>query len=198
MRAVEAMRSSLPLLCYVNFGMAFAPNVAFAPNAALFASSRCAFGRRYSRRSGVPALSRASSGFGRNLAISHEVRVHGDEEGSGSISPATTPQSTIAVTEARIEAVEKEIEAVETALSEGPAYLGITDRDILWKEKERLWKEKEQLWKEKEKLWKKKEQLREEKEEKQLREKERRQLSVEASLLTSGTHITTAVRQSRM
>ncbi|CAN0071733.1 unnamed protein product [Ectocarpus fasciculatus] len=119
-------------------------------------------------------------GFGRNLAISREVRVHGDEEGSGSISPATPSQSAIAVIEAKIEAVEKEIEAVEkkieaveTALSGGLAYLGVTDGNFLLKQLERLQQKEKQLREEKG-------QLREEK-------KELRQLPAQASLLTPGT-----------
>ena len=100
---------------------------------------------------------RASSGFGLDWAISHEVRVHGEGDGSGSISPAT---------EAKIEAVEKEIEAVEeetqaveeetqaveeetqavkAALCGGPAYLGITDGNFLLKQLERLQETEKQL-----------------------------------------------------
>lgn len=146
------------------------------------------------------SLSRASSGFGRNLAISREVRVHGDEEGSGSISPATPSQSAIAVTEAKIEAVEKEIEAVEkkievvekkieaveTALSGGLAYLGVTDGNFLLKQLERLQQKEKQLREKEKQLREENWQLREEK-------KELRQLPAQASLLTPGTH-STAVR----
>ena len=55
-----------------------------------------------------------------------------------------------------IGSVGEKIEAVEAALSGGPPYLGITDRDLLLKREDQLRKEKEQLRK-------KEEQLREEK-----------------------------------
>ncbi|CAN0077028.1 unnamed protein product, partial [Ectocarpus sp. 4 AP-2014] len=107
--------------------------------------------------------------FGRYLALSREVRVHGDEEGSASIQPAMPPQSAIARTQAKIEAVEKEIEAVKTALSGGPAYLGITDDcNLLLEQLNQLREAKEQLREAKE----------------QLREMELRQLRAQASLPT--------------
>ena len=96
-RQVEAMRSSLPLLCCATFGAVFVPNV--TPSA-----SGCGLpGGRHASRCLVPGESswRASSGFGLDWAISHEVRVHGDGDGSGSISPATRPPSAIAATEAK-------------------------------------------------------------------------------------------------
>ena len=86
---------------------------------------------------------RASSGFGLDWAISHEVRVHGDGDGSGSISPAT--EAKIEAVEKEIEAVEQETQAVKAALSGGPAYLGITDGNFLLKQLERLQEKEKQL-----------------------------------------------------
>ncbi|CAN0595964.1 unnamed protein product, partial [Ectocarpus sp. 12 AP-2014] len=100
-------------------------------------------GGRHARRCPVPggeSYWRTSSGFGLGLVISNEVKVHGDGDGSGGISPATYPPAAIAATEtkieaveAKIEAVEPKIEAVEAALSGGPAYLGISDSNFLLK-----------------------------------------------------------------
>eukprot|EP00903_Cladosiphon_okamuranus_P009907 g9408.t1 len=51
-----------------------------------------------------------------------------------------------------ISSVAKKIEAVEAAISGGPPYLGVTDRDLLFKEKDQLREEKLGLQKEKEQL----------------------------------------------
>lgn len=152
---------TLPLLCCATFGAAFIPRGGIVTNVTPSAS-RCGLpGGRHASRCLVPGESswRASSGFGLDWAISHEVRVHGDGDGSGSISPATPPPSAIAATEAKIEvvekqveAVEKKVEAVEAALSGGPSYLGISDRGVLQKVQEQLQKKEEQLQKEKEQL----------------------------------------------
>ena len=139
LRQVEAMRSSLPLLCCATFGAAFVPNL--TPSA-----SRCGLpGGRHASRCLVPGESswRASSGFGLDWAISHEVRVHGEGDGSGSISPAT--EAKIEAVEKEIEAVEEETQAVKAALSGGPAYLGITDGNFLLKQLERLQEKEKQL-----------------------------------------------------
>ena len=153
-RQVEAMRSSLPLLCCATFGAAFVPNV--TPSA-----SRCGLpGGRHASRCLVPGESswRASSGFGLDWAISHEVRVHGDGDGSGSI-PAT--EAKIEAVEKEIEAVEEETQAVKAALSGGPAYLGITDGNFLLKQLERLQEKEKQLREDKKQLWEDNKQLRE-------------------------------------
>lgn len=139
------MLLTLPLLCCATFGAAFVPRGGIV---------RCELpGGRHASRCLVPgeSLWRTSSSFGLDWAISREGRVHGDGDGSGSVSPATPPPSAIAATQAKIETVEKGIkavkaiiEAVESALSGGPSYLGITDGNFLLKQLEQL-REKELL-----------------------------------------------------
>ncbi|CAN0565905.1 unnamed protein product, partial [Ectocarpus sp. 12 AP-2014] len=133
--ASAAMRLTLPLLLScATFGAAFVPRGGVVMNVTP-SPARCGLlpGGRHATRCPLPRESywRATSGFGLDWAISHEVRVHGDGDGSGSISPATPPPFAIAATQAEIEAVEKDIKAVEAkiedveaALSGGPASLG--------------------------------------------------------------------------
>ena len=147
-------------------------------------------------------FSRALSGARRGFVISREMSVRADDGGR---DDTLGEKSAIAATKAKVEAVEEEIRAVgqkiedveeeiravKFALSAGPPYLGISDRDLLLeekkslqKEKEQLQKEEEQLFKEEEQLWKEEEQLRDVLE--QLREEKLRQLR-QASFLRSGT-----------
>ena len=109
-------------------------------------------GGRHASRCLVPGESswRASSGFGLDWAITHEVRVNGDGDGSGSISPATEAkieavQKEIEAVKEETQAVEEETQAVKAALSGGPAYLGITDGNFLLKQLERLQETEKQL-----------------------------------------------------
>ncbi|CAN0280495.1 unnamed protein product [Pylaiella littoralis] len=148
------MRLTLPLLCCATFGAAFVPRGGIVTNVTPSASRCGPPGGRHASRYRVPGESywRASSGFGLDWAVSHEVRVHGDGDGSGSISPATPPPSAIAATEAKIDAVARDIKALENetqdvkaALSGGPAYLGITDGNFLLKQLEQLREKEKQL-----------------------------------------------------
>lgn len=149
-------------------------------------------------RASPRSVSSASAGSRRGFAISCEMSVRADDGGGGD-----TPgeKSAIAATESKIEAVEekieaveeeiravgKKVEAVEAALCGGPHYLGITDRDLLFK-KDQLRDDMKQIRKQLDRLQKEKEQLQKEKE--QLREEKLRQLSTTAeALVTQGTQV---------
>lgn len=112
---------------------------------------------------GTKSSSSANSGrrpSGRRPSFPQALRVR-PVDGGGDDTPGDNPTEIRAV-DKKVEAVEediqavgreigsvgKKIEAVEAALSGGPPYLGITDRDLLFKEKEQLQKE-EQLREEK-------------------------------------------------
>ena len=145
----------LPLLCCV------APGAAFVAKVATSAASKSRLGRH---DDGARNSSSAISGrrpSGRRPLFPHALRVRPDDGGRDD-TPGKNSTEIWAMGK-KVEAVEediqavgreigsvgKKIEAVEAALSGGPPYLGITDRDLLLKKEDRLQKEKEQLREEK-------------------------------------------------
>lgn len=159
----------LQLLCFVAYGAAFMAKV--TPSAASKSGLR-------RQDDGPKSSSSAISGrrpSGRRPLFPQALRVRPVDEG-GDDKPGDN-STEIRVVDKKVEAVEedikavgreigsvgKKIEAVEAALSGGPPYLGITDRDLLLKEDDWLQKEKEQLQKEREQLRGKEAQLRQEK-----------------------------------
>ncbi|CAN0133971.1 unnamed protein product [Pylaiella littoralis] len=160
----------LLLLCCV------APGAIFVAKVAPSAPSESRLGRH---DDGTRSSSSAFSGrrpSGRPSLFAHALRVRPD--GGGRDDTPGESSTELRVADKKVDAIEEDIqavgreigfvgekiEAVEAALSGGPPYLGITDRDLLLKDKEQLLKKEEQLRKEKEQLRKEKEQLRKEKE----------------------------------
>ncbi|CAM9516847.1 unnamed protein product [Laminaria digitata] len=152
------MRPFFLVLCCAALGGSFVPNVALS-------ASRCSLGRDATDATchvsgewfaSPCSASSFSTDPGPGPWISRQLSAHAGDGGGGDTpveGSAFAAQEAeiraagkeIGAVEAKIEAVEAKIEAVEAALSGGPPYLGITDRDLLWKEKEQLQKKEEQL-----------------------------------------------------
>ncbi|CAM9672320.1 unnamed protein product [Scytosiphon promiscuus] len=148
----------LLLLCRV------APGAAFVAKVVPSAPSKSRLGRH---DDGTRNSSSAFSGrrpSGRRPFFPHALRVRPDDGGRGD-TPGENSTEIRAVNK-KVEAVEEDIqavrrkigsvgqkiEAVEAALSGGPLYLGITDRDLLLKKEEQLQKKEKQLQKKEEQL----------------------------------------------
>jgi len=147
---VEVMRLILLLCCA-------APGAAFVAKVAPSAASKSGPGRHGdSPRSSSSAISGRCPSTRRPLfpdALKErpDDRGRGDTPGENSTGIRAVDKKVEVVEEdiqavgREIGAVEKKIEAVEAALSGGPPYLGITDRDLLLKKEEQLWEEQFKL-----------------------------------------------------
>ena len=161
---IEAMRLILLLLRLLLLLLCrVAPVATFVAKVAPSAASKYRLGRH---DDGTKNSSSAISGRRRLFPLALRARPDDggreDTSGENAADIRAVDEKVVALEEdiqavgVEISSVAKKIEAVQAALSGGPPYLGITDRDLLLKKEDRLEKKEDRLEK-------KEEQLREEK-----------------------------------
>ena len=150
---IEAMRLILLLLWLLLLLLCcVAPVATFVAKVAPSAASKYRLG---GHDDGMKNSSSAISG--RRRLFPHALRARPDDGGRDDASGENATdiravdEKVVALEEdiqtvgVEISSVAKKIEAVQAALSGGPPYLGITDRDLLFYKEGQLRKEKEQL-----------------------------------------------------